>query len=181
MPSALDPGDRKILLIGGTVLALLILATVTLAPPANDADGQGVPSTYSAANNGAQAAYLLLQQLGYHSERWEKSPAELPQNSEGVILILAGPTDFPDKDEQIALLSFAKSGGTIIYAGSSPFLFLQTGAVAPAISSGIKSHRRIISGSCAQSIYARRPKNHAVGILSLGQFGRQPGPALRRA
>ncbi len=64
MPSTLDPGDRKILLIGGTVLALLILATVTLAPPANDAEGQGVPSTYSTANNGAQAAYLLLRNWG---------------------------------------------------------------------------------------------------------------------
>ena len=78
MPSALDPGDRKILTIAGSILLLLILATVTLAPPANDAGGQGVPSTYSNAINGAEAAYLLLQDFGYHSERWEKSPTELP-------------------------------------------------------------------------------------------------------
>jgi hypothetical protein len=131
MPSALDPGDRKILIIAGSILLLLILATVTLAPPANDAEGQGVPSTYSTANNGAQAAYLLLQDLGYRSERWEKSPTELPENPAGDILILADPSNFPDKGERESLLSFVKSGGWMIYAGNFPFLFLQSGATTP--------------------------------------------------
>ena len=111
MPSTLDPGDRKILLVAGTILLLLIVATVAFAPSTNDAEGQGIPSTYSAANNGAQAAYLLLGELGYRSERWEKSPTELPANSAGNILILAGPSDFPDKSEREALLKFVKSGG----------------------------------------------------------------------
>jgi Domain of unknown function (DUF4350) len=132
MPTALDPGDRKILLIAGTILLLLIVATVVFTPPANDAQGQGVPSTYSTANNGAMAAYLLLRDLGYRSERWEKSPTGLPVNSQGDILILAGPSDFPDKNERDALLRFAKSGGWIIYAGNFPFLFLQSGAAIPA-------------------------------------------------
>jgi hypothetical protein len=131
MPASLDPGDRKILLIAGAFLLLLVAATVAFAPPASDAEGQGVPSTYSTANNGAQAAYLLLSELGYRSERWEKSPTELPLDSEGTILILAGPSDFPDKNEREALLRFAKSGGWIIYAGDYPFLFLQSGAVTP--------------------------------------------------
>ena len=43
MPSALDPGDRKILLIAGTILVLLIAATVVFAPPANDARRSGSP------------------------------------------------------------------------------------------------------------------------------------------
>jgi Domain of unknown function (DUF4350) len=132
MPSALDPGDRKILIIAGTVLVLLVVATVIFAPPANDAEGQGISSTYSTANNGTQAAYLLLRELGYRSERWEKSPTELPVDSDGDILILAGPSEFPDKNEREALLRFAKSGGWIIYAGNFPFLFLQSGAVSPA-------------------------------------------------
>jgi hypothetical protein len=120
-------------MIAGAILLLLVIATAVFAPSANDAEGQGVPSTYSTANNGAQAAYLLLRQMGYRSERWEKSPTELPVGSEGNILILAGPSDFPDKDERQALLRFAKSGGWIIYAGDYPFLFLQTGATAPAM------------------------------------------------
>src|SRR5580704_17019831 len=108
MPTTLYPGDRKILLIAGTILLLLIVATVAFAPPANDAEGQGVPSTYSTANNGAQAAYLLLRELGYRSERWEKSPTELPLESAGDILILAGPSNFPDKTEREALLRFVR-------------------------------------------------------------------------
>jgi hypothetical protein len=131
MPSTLDPGDRKLLIIAGTILLLLIVATVLFAPSPDEAEGQGIPTTYSTTNNGAQAAFLLLRELGYPSERWEKSPTELPADAEGKILIVAGPIDFPDKKEGDALLSFVRSGGWIVYAGNFPFLFLGSGAVAP--------------------------------------------------
>jgi hypothetical protein len=131
MPSTLDPGDRKLLLIAGAILLLLIVATVVFAPSQDEAEGEGIPTTYSTTKNGAQAAYLLLRELGYQSERWEKSPAELPTDAAGKILILAGPSDFPDKNERSALLAFVRSGGWIIYAGNFPFLFLETGAVRP--------------------------------------------------
>jgi uncharacterized protein DUF4350 len=131
MPSTLDPGDRKLLLIAGAILLLLIVATVVFAPPQEEAEGEGIPTTYSTTKNGAQAAYLLLRELGYQSERWEKSPAELPTDAAGKILILAGPSDFPDKNGRDALLAFVRSGGWIIYAGNFPFLFLETGAVTP--------------------------------------------------
>lgn len=129
MPHTLDPGDRKLLLIAGTILLLLIVATVVFAPAPDEAEGQGIPTTYSTTNSGAQAAYLLLRELGYRSERWEKLPSELPADAEGKILILAGPIDFPDKKERDALLAFVRSGGWIVYAGNFPFLFLESGAV----------------------------------------------------
>ena len=136
MPSTLDPGDRKILLSAGAILLALVVGTFVLAPPANDEDGQGVPSTYSTANNGAQAAYVLLRDLGYSSERWEKSPTELPSesesNPEGRVLILAEPSNFPEKQEREALLRFVRSGGWIIYTGGFPFLFFESGAITPA-------------------------------------------------
>jgi hypothetical protein len=131
MPPTLDPGDRKLLLIAGAILLLLIVATVVLAPSPDEAEGQGIPTTYSTTKSGAQAAYLLLRDLGYQSERWEKPPTELPADAEGKVLILAGPLDFPDKKERDALLTFVRSGGWIIYAGDSPFLFVESGAVAP--------------------------------------------------
>ena len=131
MPSTLDPGDRKLLLIAGAILLLLIVATVVFAPPPDEAEGQGVPTTYATTKGGAQAAYLLLRELGYRSERWEKSPVELPADADGTILLLAGPTDFPDKKERDALLDFVRSGGWIVYAGNFPYLFLESGAVAP--------------------------------------------------
>jgi hypothetical protein len=129
MPHTLDPGDRKLLLIAGTILLLLIVATVVFAPAPDEAEGQGIPTTYSTTNSGAQAAYLLLRELGYRSERWEKLHSELPADAEGKILILAGPIDFPDKKERDALLAFVRSGGWIVYAGNFPFLFLESGAV----------------------------------------------------
>jgi hypothetical protein len=129
MSPALDSGDRKLLLIGGSVLLLLIVATLVLAPAPDEAEGQGIPTTYSTSSNGAQAAYQLLGELGYQSERWERPPTELPSNAAGKILILAGPTDFPDGKERDALLAFVRSGGWIIYAGNFPFLFLENGDV----------------------------------------------------
>jgi hypothetical protein len=129
MPSTLEPGDRKIVLIAGAILLVLVIATAALAPSSNDEEGEGVPSTYSTAKNGAQAAYLLLGEMGYRSERWEKSPTELPTDAEGKILILADPANSPDKTEREALLRFARSGGWVLYAGNSPFLFLGSGGV----------------------------------------------------
>src|SRR5579863_170458 len=120
MPSTLDPGDRKLLLIAGTILLLLIVATVVLSPSPDETEGQGITTTYSTTKNGAQAAYVLLRELGYRSERWEKSPMELPADADGKIFILAGPSDFPDKNERDALLGFVRSGGWIIYAGNFP-------------------------------------------------------------
>jgi hypothetical protein len=131
MPSALISGDRKIVLVAGAILLALVVATAALAPSSNDEEGEGVPSTYSTAKNGAQAAYLLLGKLGYRSERWEKPPTELPSDAEGKILIFADPANVPTMTERQALLQFAGSGGWIIYAGDSPFPFLETGGVTP--------------------------------------------------
>jgi hypothetical protein len=131
MPSTLDPGDRKLLLISGAILLVLIVATVAFAPSPDEEEGQGIPTTYSTTNGGAQAAYLLVRELGYNSVRWEKSPTELPADAVGKILILAGPSDFPDKNERNALLTFVRSGGWIVYAGNFPYLFLESGAVSP--------------------------------------------------
>ena len=131
MPATLDPGDRKLLLIAGAILLLLIVATVVFAPPAGEVDGQGTPTTYSTANRGTQAAYLLLHELEFRSERWEKSPTELPADANGKILILVAPSDFPDNQQREALLTFVHSGGWVIYAGNFPHLFLGSGATAP--------------------------------------------------
>jgi hypothetical protein len=131
MPSTLDPGDRNLLLIAGGILLILIAVTVLLAPPPEEAEGTGSATTYSTGKNGAQAAYLLLKELGYRSERWEKSPLELPSDASGNILVFARPTDFPDKKERAALLDFVRAGGWIIYAGEVPYLFLEAGAVTP--------------------------------------------------
>ena len=132
MPANLDPGDRRLLLLAGAILLVLIAATVVLAPRREEEDGQGTPTTYSSAGNGAQAAYLLLRGLGYKSDRWEKSPAELPSNPTASILIIAEPSNFPETEDRDALLRYVRAGGWVIYAGRFPFLFFGTGEVIPA-------------------------------------------------
>jgi hypothetical protein len=130
MPTALDPGDRRLLVGAGAILLLLIVATLLLAPASTDSNEQGVPTTYSTAARGTQAAYQLLRELGYRSERWEKSPTELPGDAAGTILIFAGPSDVPSKKERDALLAFVSAGGWVIHAGNFASFFLGSGPIA---------------------------------------------------
>lgn len=132
MPSSLDPGDRKLLYAAGVIMVLLIAATFLIAPPPEDSERTASVSTYSNGAGGAQAAFLLLHDLGYRSERWEKPPTELPaEDAEGNILILARPEVVPSPGERDDLLRFARAGGWIVYAGDHPYLFLHDGMVSP--------------------------------------------------
>ncbi|MGB9405673.1 MAG: DUF4350 domain-containing protein [Candidatus Acidiferrales bacterium] len=116
MPFAIGPADRKLLLIAGSVLLVLGAALAIIAPPAAE-QGGGLPSIYSSTSGGARAAYLMLKELDYHVEAWEQSPAELPEDSEHDVLIIANPVSAPEEAERAALLRFVKSGGRILFTG----------------------------------------------------------------
>jgi hypothetical protein len=118
MPTGLDPADRKILLVAGAVL-LLLLAAIAFETPANEGEGESIPSSYSSSPGGARAAYLLLQELHYKVDEWDRSPVELPQDSAGSILILADPSEPPSAEERQALQRFVESGGEVLFTGSS--------------------------------------------------------------
>jgi len=132
MPSSLDPGDRKLLYAAGVIMVLLIAATFLVSKPPEDSERTASVSTYSTGAGGAQAAFLLLHDLGYRSERWERPPAELPaEDADGNILILARPEVVPRPGERDDLLRFVRAGGWIVYAGDHPYLFLKDGMVSP--------------------------------------------------
>ncbi len=116
MPLGLSVSDRKLLLIGGTLLTLMLGATIALAPPAS-LDLSPTASTYSAQPGGALAAYLLLERLGYPVRRWEEPPAELPSSAQNILLILAEPTQFPSEKEREVLADFVRGGGRVIFTG----------------------------------------------------------------
>ncbi|MGB6429193.1 MAG: DUF4350 domain-containing protein [Candidatus Acidiferrales bacterium] len=116
MPAALDSADRKMLLAAGAAL-LLLMAAIAFESPTGESQGEAIPSTYYSSPGGALAAYLLLQQLHYSVERWERSPLELPQDSTGSILILADPSDSPSAAEKRALLGFVEAGGQVLFTG----------------------------------------------------------------
>jgi hypothetical protein len=117
MPTSIDPGDRRLLLIGGTILLVLTagLAFVGIDP---QEEGMSIPSTYSSGSGGARAAYLLLQELRYPVSRWERSPTELPSDPEDVVLIIADPLQTPSREEREALKDFVVEGGQVLFTGA---------------------------------------------------------------
>src|ERR1700732_3065867 len=102
--------DRKLLMIGGALLIVMLTASVALSPPEGSMSSP-VPSTYSTQSAGAKAAYMLLSQLHYPVRRWEEAPTELPKDGSNTLLILSNPTQTPSAKEREALANFVESGG----------------------------------------------------------------------
>lgn len=128
MPPGIAASDRKILLVGGTLLALMLAATVVLAPPGQQGTSP-VPSTYSAQSGGAKAAYVLLSQLHYPVKRWESPPTDLGSNPKKALLILAEPSQSPSQNEKKTLSDFVKNGGRVLFTGPDINEFFSDGRV----------------------------------------------------
>jgi len=122
MPAGIAPSDRKILLIGGGLLVLMLTASVVLTPPVEEFNSL-VFSTYSAQSSGAKAAYLLLSQLHYSVRRWESPPTELGVDPKKVLLILAEPFQPPIEKEKKALANFVHNGGHVLFTGAGIRMF----------------------------------------------------------
>ncbi|MBI1749371.1 MAG: DUF4350 domain-containing protein [Acidobacteria bacterium] len=115
MPVPISSGDRTILIAAGIVLVVMVAASLLVAAP--QSGKAGYPSSYSAAYDGAKAAYLLLGELGYDVQRWESSPVGLPFNPQGIVLIFAEPWMGASADERQALQRFIRDGGTLLATG----------------------------------------------------------------
>lgn len=120
--------DRKLLMIGGGLLIVMLIASVALSPPEGSMSSP-VPSTYSTQSAGAKAAYMLLSQLHYPVRRWEEAPTELPKDGSNTLLILAGPTQTPSAKEREALETFVDSGGHVLFTGPNITDFFPDAAV----------------------------------------------------
>jgi hypothetical protein len=126
MPAKLDRIDRSIL-IGAAVLVLILAIATSLLTPSRRGGRTGFPSSYSTTWDGAKAAYLLLQDLGYDIRRWDQSPTELKGEAAQQVLILANPLQPPSSEEVAALHQFLEGGGKIVATGAEAFLFLPGG------------------------------------------------------
>lgn len=120
----LSAGDRKILVITGVAFLALIVLGFLLAPA--DVESQS-PTTYSAASGGAKAGFLLLQELGYHVDRWEKPHSQLPA-APHTVLVLAEPRMVPDTKEKASIEKFMAGGGRVIATGLTGGMFLPVNA-----------------------------------------------------
>jgi len=118
MHSGLAASDRKIVLIGGALLVIMLLASVLLAPSERQLRSP-VPSTYSGQPGGAEAAYVLLSEFHYPVRRWEASPIDLDADPEETLLILAEPFQPPVENEKKALQDFVEAGGHILFTGGN--------------------------------------------------------------
>jgi hypothetical protein len=116
MTLPLDSADRKIVLLALSLLALLTLAALLMAPGSEN-PSHGFASTYSTAHDGAKAAYVLLGEMGYREERWVRAPAELPRPGDNTLLIIAGPLIVPSDDEARDLKQFVSAGGHLLVTG----------------------------------------------------------------
>jgi hypothetical protein len=119
MPSFLDARDLRLLIVAGIVMVVLLGLTYVVTPPPPPQQALGYPSSYSSNWAGAKAAFLLLRELGYHVERWEQSPENLPADSRGSVLVLAGPSKSATASERIAIRRFVSGGGRVLAAGAS--------------------------------------------------------------
>jgi Domain of unknown function (DUF4350) len=130
MPAFLDSSDRRLLIGAGIAMIVLLGLTFALAPaPAQQSIGY--PSSYSSEWAGARAAFLLLNKLGYRIERWERSPEELPRDSQGVVFVLAEPTGGPSSEERAAIRRFVSDGGRVLALGGGAASFVPDAEAVP--------------------------------------------------
>jgi hypothetical protein len=123
LPLNLAKADRRLLMWAALIFVPLILALALLSSGEQDS---GDPSSYSAQPSGTKAAYLLLQDLGYKIERWERSPVDIIPGTDTrrTVLVLANPSRPPSHEERDALQLYLSRGGRILATGSAADLYL---------------------------------------------------------
>jgi hypothetical protein len=126
MPASLDRTDRSIL-IGTGVLVLILAVATSVLKPSQRGGRTGYPSSYSTSWDGAKAAYLLLNELGYDVRRWDRAPTEFEGDPENQVLILANPLQPATSEETVALRRFLERGGRIVATGDDVSEFLPGG------------------------------------------------------
>jgi hypothetical protein len=120
MPAAISSTDRKILMIAGLALLVLIIVGLIVAPTRS---GRSTPTTYSAASEGAKGLYLLLKETGYRVERWQQPSTSLkPENH--TVFIIADPAVMATSKQKAAIEEFMSAGGRVIAIGITGASFL---------------------------------------------------------
>jgi hypothetical protein len=127
---SLDRRDRGLLLACGAMVTVLLVLLVLFSPAENDNDP--TPSSYAATTHGAKAAYLLLQQSGYHIERWERPLADLADEvNEHTTLIIAQPYFSNAKEAKGPIKRVLDHGGRVLVTGLAGGYLVPDGEAAP--------------------------------------------------
>jgi hypothetical protein len=123
--------DRKLVLLFAGAVLLVIAGASVLAP--ND-DSDKSPTTYNSGTAGIKAAYLLLGDLGYSTDRWEQPPSALSSvDARDTTVIFADPNVPPAQLESVRadIAAFLKRGGRVLATGVDGASLLPEGATGP--------------------------------------------------
>lgn len=120
--SVLSRRDRQVVIVSACAAVLLIVVLVFLGPTQQDT---GIPASDSNAPQGAHAAYLLLEKLGYRITRSSDSLAQVANSATPqTTLILADPFYQRDEDAKNAVRQILARGGRVVVTGFSGALVL---------------------------------------------------------
>lgn len=116
-------GDARIVAwICAAVLAMIVVTAVT-APAREDSDP--VPSTWNSGSHGAKAAFLLLGELGYAAERWNRPAKDLSGTDAAHTTLILAESELSDlQKERPAVAEFLNRGGRVLATGVTSGLTL---------------------------------------------------------
>ncbi|MBB6145040.1 hypothetical protein HNQ77_002996 [Silvibacterium bohemicum] len=121
--------DARILL-GVTVAAVCVIVIGAFFAPAQ-VDTDHTPSTFNSGSAGAKAAYLLLNRLGYRTERLDESAAALDHvDAPHATLILAEAPSLDYRKEKPPIADFLRLGGHVLATGESSAAMLPDSHIA---------------------------------------------------
>src|SRR5271156_3973345 len=123
-------GDARIL-IGITLAVMAVIIVGAFFAPARQ-DNDPTPSTDNSGAQGAKAAWLLLSQLGYRTERWDRPARDLSEvDAQHTTLILADAQPLVVLKEKAGIAEFLKHGGQILATGAASAAMLPESHVGP--------------------------------------------------
>ena len=155
-------GDTQILLWVALAALVVIVAGAFFAPAREDNDI--TPSVDNSGSHGARAAFLLLQQLGYQTERWDRPVKELSDaDAPHTTLILAGAYRVDVLAEKPGIENFLRHGGRVLATG--PF------------GAGLLPESHIASPN---HIYSALCYTTPQGLSAMGRAGRVSMPITAR-
>ncbi len=110
-------GDTRILIWVAAAVMVVIIVGAFLAPAREDSDF--TPSTYNSGTHGAKAAWLLLSDLGYRTDRWERPAKDLSEtDAPHTTLILADALPLDLLKEKVGVGDFLDRGGRVLATGA---------------------------------------------------------------
>jgi hypothetical protein len=130
--SALDPKDRKLLLICLCVVIVLAVMIAFFSRKQNS-DDNPMPGSYLTGRHGARAAYEMLQTSGYDVQRWEQQLSDLAAQADAqTVVIFAEPIIMSPEDIK-AVGEIVNKGGRVLLTGMTGGMLAPDGDSRPSL------------------------------------------------